>query len=155
MNNRRKRQLITNRIVSVSIVFLCLLVIIGVIVIFKKDKTNKINESDDLIYNSNDSFLKDHKVIGIVFKDIKCTYDGNNSLVSYTIVNETNKKINLYNYEIVIKDDNKNTLAKIEFNYNNSLLPNKEVQISNSVVGVDLSDARYMNLRLNTKYSKK
>lgn len=155
MNNRRKRQLITNRIVSVSIVFLCLLVIIGVIVIFKKDKTNKINESDDLIYNSNDSFLKDHKIIGVVFKDIKCTYDGNNSLVSYTIVNETNKKINLYNYEIVIKDDNKNTLAKIEFNYNNSLLPNKEVQISNSVVGVDLSDARYMNLRLNTKYSKK
>lgn len=155
MNNRRKRQLITNRIVSVSIVFLCLLVIIGVIVIFKKDKTNKINESDDLIYNSNDSFLKDHKIIGVVFKDIKCTYDGNNSLVSYTIVNETNKKINLYNYEIVIKDDNKNTLAKIEFNYNNSLLPNKEVQISNSVVGVDLSDARYMNLRLNTKNSKK
>lgn len=155
MNNRRKRQLITNRIVSVSIVFLCLLVIIGVIVIFKKDKTNKINESDDIIYNSNDSFLKDHKVIGVVFKDIKCTYDGNNSLLSYTIVNKTSKKINLYNYEIIVKDKNKKTLTKIDFSYNNSLLPNKEIEISNSVVDTDLSDAHYMNLKLNTKNKKK
>ena len=152
MSNIRK-SFNKKRIISITIVFLCLLVIIGIIILFtKKDKSNK---SGDLIYNNNDSFLKDHDVIGIVFKDIKCTYDGNNSLISYTIVNKTNKKINLYNYEILIKDKNKKTLTNIEFNYNNSLLPKEEVQISNSVVGADLSDARYMNLRLNTNRKKK
>ena len=134
----------------IVIVLLCLLVVIGIIKLCTKE-----DNQDDLIYNKNKGFLNDHKVFGIVFKDIKCTYDGKNSLISYKIVNTTNKKINLYNYEILVKDKNKKVLSTIEFSYNNILLPNKEIEISNSVVGVDLSDARYMNLKLNTKNPKK
>lgn len=150
MKNSRKRRFNKKLLVIVAIVLLCLLVIIGPIKIFTSEE-----KEDDLIYNKNKSFLIKHEVIGIVFKDIKCTYDGKNSLLTYKIVNTTDKKIDLYNYEILVKDKNKKVLTTIEFSYNNSLLPNKEVEISNSVVGVDLSDARYMNLKLNTKNPKK
>ena len=153
MNNKKFS---IKSIIKVAIVLLCLLVFIGIIIIVvKKEGLNNINNSKDIIYNKNNNFLRDHKVIGIVFKDIRCTYDGSNSLISYTIVNETSNKINLYNYEILIKDKNKKILTRIEFYYNDSLLPNKEIEISNSVVGVDLSDAHYMNLKLNTKNRKK
>ena len=156
MNNRKKKILTRNRIISIVIVLLCVLVVIAfLIIINKKDKSNNLVDSDTAIYNKNNSFLKDHNVTGIVFKDIKCTYDGKNSLITYTIVNTTNKKINLYNYEILVKDKNKKTLTNIEFNYNNSLFPNEEVKISNSVIEVDLTNAYYMNLKINTKNQKK
>lgn len=150
MKNNSKKRHNKKTIRIIVIVLLCLLVIFGLIkIITKKDN------QDNLIYNNNKNFLNDHKVFGIVFKDFKCTYDGNNSLITYKIVNTTNKNINLYNYKIVIKDKNKNVLTTIEFSYNDILLPDKEIEISNSVVGVDLSDARYMNLKLNTKNPKK
>ena len=132
-----------------AIVLVCLMVFIGINIFTNEDS------SDNLVYNKNKSFLNDHKVIGIVFKDIKCTYDGNNSLITYKIVNTNNKKIDLYNYEILVKDKNKKVLTTIEFSYNNTIFPDEEIEISNSVVGVDLTDARYMNLKLNTKNPKK
>ena len=153
---RRRIRLKRKVIRSLVIVLSCLLIFIVIIHLFnRKGNIDSFKDSDKLVYNKNKSFLKKHKVTGIVFKNIKCTYDGNNSLLSYTIVNKTSKKINLYNYEIIVKDKNKKTLTKIDFSYNNSLLPNKEIEISNSVVDTDLSDAHYMNLKLNTKNKKK
>ena len=153
---RRRIRLKRKVIRSLVIVLSCLLIFIVIIhLINRKGNIDSFKDSDKLVYNKNKSFLKKHKVTGIVFKNIKCTYDGNNSLLSYTIVNKTSKKINLYNYEIIVKDKNKKTLTKIDFSYNNSLLPNKEIEISNSVVDTDLSDAHYMNLKLNTKNKKK
>ena len=150
MNNRRKKKLIKKRIRGIFILLLIIIIIIGSIKIFTKD-----NNSDNLVYNKNKSFLKKQKVQGIVFKDIKCTYDGKDSLISYVIVNKTKKKVNLNNYEIIVKDKNKKMMTKIVFSYNNDLLPNKEVEISNSVRGIDLSDARYMDLKLNSKKHNK
>ena len=148
--NKRKNGLNKKRIRGIFILLLIIIIIIGSIKIFTKE-----NNTDNLVYNKNKSFLKKQNVGGIVFKDIKCTYDGKNSLISYTIVNKTEKKVNLNNYEIIVKDKNKKMMTKIVFSYNNDLLPNKEVEISNSVRGIDLSDARYMDLKLNSKKHNK
>ena len=133
--------------------FLIFLVIVLIIVVIVAITSNK-NPNDGLKYNNNRSFTKKQNVEGIIFKNIKCTYDGKNSLISYTMVNQTKEKIYLNNYDIIVKDKNKEKLTKIAAHVTQTLSPNKSIDMANQVVGIDLTDAYYMELVLNTEEDK-
>ena len=128
-------------------------IIIIVLIIINRntsDLTTKNNISNDgYKYNNNKNFVKKQKVDGIVFKNIKCIYDGNNSLISYTMVNETKKDIYLDNYDIIVKDKNNEKLTKISAHVTQNFKSNESVEMANQVVGVDLTDAYSMELKLN------
>ena len=129
-------------------------IIIIVLIIINRntsDLTTKNNISNDgYKYNNNKNFIKNQKVDGIVFKNIKCTYDGSNSLISYTMVNETKKDIYLDNYDILVKDKNNEKLTKISAHVTQTFKSKESVEMANQVVGVDLTDAYSMELKLNT-----
>lgn len=129
-------------------------IIIIVLIIINRntsDLTTKNNISNDgYKYNNNKNFIKKQKVDGIVFKNIKCTYDGSNSLISYTMVNETKKDIYLDNYDIIVKDKNNEKLTKISAHVTQTFKSKESVEMANQVVGVDLTDAYSMELKLNT-----
>ena len=129
-------------------------IIIIVLIIINRntsDLTTKNNISNDgYKYNNNKNFVKKQKVDGIVFKNIKCIYDGNNSLISYTMVNETKKDIYLDNYDILVKDKNNEKLTKISAHVTQTFKSKESVEMANQVVGVDLTDAYSMELKLNT-----
>ena len=130
-----------------------IIIVVIILVIFTCIKINRRNlvEKDGLIYNSNKSFTKEQKVKGIVFKNIKCTYDGQNSLISYIMVNDTKEKIDLKNYDVYVKDKNNVILTKIAANVTQTLLPKKEVEMANQVIGVDLTNDYYLELKLRIK----
>lgn len=135
------------------IILLTILLIIGVVLVFTIKKNNKID--DGIKHNNNKSFVQNQKVKGIIFKNIKCIYDGKNSLISYTMVNKTGKKIYLNNYDVIVKDKNKVKLVRIAAHVTQTLSPNEPVDMANQVVGVDLTNAHYMELKLNTKKKDK
>ena len=135
------------------IILLSIVLIIGVVLVFILKKNNTID--DGLKHNNNKSFVQKQKVKGIIFKNIKCTYDGKNSLISYTMVNKTKKKIYLNNYDVIVKDKNKVKLVRIADHVTQTLSPDEPVDMANQVVGVDLTNAHYMELKLNTKKKDK
>ncbi|MBR2678608.1 MAG: hypothetical protein IKE63_04245 [Bacilli bacterium] len=148
-NVRNQAAVKTKRTINVKRIIILLIVIILIIfalikIVSKPDK----KVTDKLVYNKNESFIKSQKIDGIVFKNINCSYDGKNSLISYTIVNETKKKINLSNYDVFVKDKKKVIITKIVANVQQELEPKKGVDMANSVVGVDLTDAYYLELKL-------
>ena len=132
---------------------LIVVAIVAIIIIFLMVKNNTTD--DGLKYNKNKSFTKSQKVEGIVFKNIKCTYDGKNSLISYTMINKTKKDIYLNNYDVIVKDKNNVKLTRISAHVTQTFASKESVEMANQVVGVDLTSAYYMELKLNTKKEKK
>ena len=106
------------------------------------------------IYNKNETFNQSQEKDGISFKNIKCYYDGNESLISYTISNHTDTNIDLKNYEIYVKDKNDKVISNIFINTNITLTPNEEKKIENRVIGKDLSNAYKMELNTNVDDKK-
>ena len=136
------------KVFNIAIICLiCLLMIFGLI---KLISNNSKTGDDNLIYNKNKSFIKHQKIKGIAFKDINCTYDGKNSLITYTIINETNKDIYLSNYDVIIRDKNKQIITKIVASYSENVPPKKKISMANSVIGMNLTNAYYMELKLKT-----
>ena len=134
---------------------LIIVVVIFVLLVFTCIKGCTSNKDDNLKYNTNKSFTKKQNKEGIVFKNIKCTFDGKNSDISYTMINDTKETIYLKNYDIIIKDKNNKRLTKIAAHINEKLPPKKSLDWVDRVVGVDLTDAYYMELKLNTKKKDK
>lgn len=141
----KKRKI--KKIYIIIICLICLLMFFGLI---KLIGSNSKEVDDNLIYNKNKSFIKHQKINGIAFKDINCTYDGKNSLITYTIINETNNDIYLSNYDVIIRDKNKQIITKIVASYSENIPPKKKISMANSVIGVNLSNAYYMELKLKT-----
>ena len=134
--------------------YLLIPVVIIIVIIIGYISTKNDMPNDGLKYNNNKSFVKKQKVNGIIFKNIKCSYDGKNSLISYTMINETKKKIYLNNYDIIVKDKNSVKITRIAAHVTQTLSPNESVEMANKVVGVDLTNAYYMELKLNTNKEK-
>ena len=150
MNNKQ----INNNSIKFDKKYLLIIVLLIIIVLAFISVNNK-NQNDGLKYNKNSSFTKSQKVKGIVFKNIECTFDGKDSTISYTMVNENKKKIYLNNYDVIVKDKNNNRLTRIAAHFTDTIAPNKSLDRVDKVVGVDLTDAYYMELKLNTKKKDK
>ena len=139
---KTKRKKIT---VLISIILIFLISIIY----YSNNNTNN-NNIKKIIYNKNKSFTKEQTIEGIIFSDIKCLYDGKNSLISYNISNQTDQDINLNNYKVLVKDKKGTIITNIFINFSKKIAPKEKMIYKNSVVGVDLSDAYSMELKLNT-----
>lgn len=136
------------RVVNVKLVLLVLAVFAVIVFAFIMFFNRKPVKSDGLIHNKNKSFLKSQKVNGVVFKNVDCTYDGKNSLITYKMVNTTKQKIYLNKYDIVVRNKEGVDITRIVVNSDQYLEPKKEVEMANSVVDTDLSDAYSMDLSL-------
>lgn len=148
MKNKHRKKKNNKKYLLIPII---IIIIIIIAIIAVKDKT----PNDGLKYNKNKSFIKKQEVKGIIFKNIKCTYDGKDSLISYTMINETKKKIYLNNYDVIVKDKNNVRLTKIAAHVTQTLDPKESVDMANQVVGIDLTDAYYMELKVNTNKKNK
>ena len=71
------------------------------------------------------------------------------------MVNETKKKIYLNNYDVIVKDKNNVRLTKIAAHITQTLAPKESLDMANQVVGIDLTNAYYMELKLNTNKKDK
>ena len=154
MNNKRKnkkKNIINKKNRKYLLIIIIIIIIIILAIIVVRDKT----PNDGLKYNKNKSFIKKQEVKGIIFKNIKCTYDGKDSLISYTMVNETKNKIYLNNYDVIVKDKNNVRLTKIAAHITQTLAPKESLDMANQVVGIDLTDAYYMELKINTDKKSK
>jgi len=131
---------------------LLLLVIIAILLVFlNKDKKIPIDEirtPDEIQYNNNEQVIGDKEINNITFTNIECSYDGNNSLLTYTITNKTKETINLGEYEITIKDKDGNILAILAPNLDQDIAPNASYDTGNSI-NIDLTKAYSIELNLN------
>ena len=144
--NQKKKKFLKNKM-NVIIIITIILVIFTAIKISNRNDTTK----KDIVYNKNRSFTKKQKIKGIIFKDIKCSYDGKDSIITYTMINDTKKEIALKNYDIYVKNKDNEILTKIAVNVAQKIKPKEELAMANQVVGVDLSNAHYLELKVKTK----
>ena len=132
---------------TIKIISICIFIIIIIIVVKNISK----KETNILIYNKNKTFTKEQTNEGITFKNIECYYDGNDSMISYIISNQTDKEIDLKNYKVYVKDKKGTVITNIYVDFSKKIAPKEEIKYRNSVVGVDLSNAYSMELKLNNK----
>ena len=125
-----------------------LILIIIISTIYNSNKNTYDNSIKRLIYNKNKSFTKEQTIKGVTFTNIKCYYNGEDSLISYIITNKTDKEIDLKNYKILVKDKNGTVITNIFIDFSKKLTPKEKMKYKNSVVGVDLSNAYSMELKL-------
>ncbi len=123
------------------------------LVIFLASKSLSSDDKEHLEYNTNKKFLADKKIENLSFENIKCSYNGSDSILSYVIVNESDKTVHLDEYEIVIKDDKDKVLATINPNYDYDLEAKAKFETSNSV-SVDLTKASKLDITLHSAKNK-
>lgn len=143
-----------NLILIIAIVCAIIVFIIGIYFIVSKlniqnqEKSSKTNEQK-IKYNKNENVIKDKNIGGILFTNIECSFDGNMSLISYTIVNHTSETINLKEYEVMVKDKTGNVITTIAPNLDIDIEPEKSFDTGNAV-DIDLSEAYSMELVLDS-----
>ena len=91
------KQYLNKKNIIILVTIILVLFVLASIFIYKHNN----NSNNGLKYNENSTFTKAQKVNGIVFENIKCTYDGENSDISYTMINKTKNTIYLSNYDIL------------------------------------------------------
>ncbi len=121
-----------------------IILLVPLIIIINIGKNNT-----KITYNKNESFQQKQVKNDLTFDNIKCSYDGKDSLISYTITNETDKEINMKNYEVLVKDENDNVITRIFINFNGKLAPREKKEALNSVLNTDLTNAKKMELNIN------
>ncbi len=147
-----KEGLIMNKKKAILIIILIILIIIfiGISVIVNiKSKRNKDtnNEQEELTYNTNANFIEDKNIDGLSFTNINCTFNGEVSFLSFSIINQTKETIHLDQYKISIKDKDENILSIIELTINHDFLPNEEY-FTTSTVLEDLTTAYSLEFNL-------
>ena len=126
------------------------ILLIAILFFIKNQNNNNLQEKKIMIYNQNETFLQKQEEQGITFDDFQCYYDGEKSLISYVISNQTENTIKLNNYEVLVKDKDNNTISTIFVDANIELAPSQQKIGKNTVIGVDLSNAHKMELNLKT-----
>ena len=153
MEKEKKKNGGLNNTLIIIILAIILLVAAGIGIFTSMNgskKNNKTKEDkQEVQYNTNEDVVKDKEVNGILFTNIKCSYDGNMSLITYTIVNHTGETINLKEYEVMVRDKDGNLLAVIAPNLDEDIAPEASVDAGNAI-NIDLSNAFSMELNLDS-----
>lgn len=139
----------TKKRLLIIIVPVILVMILFSIVLIKEKRDNYLTDSIDtnIKYNTNKDFKKEIEQRGLLFKNIECTFDGNESLLSYKIVNKTEADIELGEYELLVKNDKDEILVTISPNIEDVLKKDEEIEIKNTV-NIDITDASGLELNL-------
>lgn len=125
-------------VVSVVVLFVIVFALIGF--------NSRGRDDNNFVYNRNGSFLRKQVVKNVTFSNIECYYDGANSLISYIISNQTNKKIYMGKYKILVKAKDGSLITSIVVDFSQSIKAKQKIEYRNQVVGVDLSDAYSMEI---------
>ena len=135
-------------IIAVIIIIILLGLIIWITFIKVNTSNNEPKKEEPKIkYNTNENVVKDKEVNGILFTNIKCSFDGEYSIINYTIVNNTKETINLKEYEVIIKDKDGTIIAIISPNLDENIEPGKTRDTGNAI-NIDLTKAYSMELNL-------
>lgn len=120
------------------IVLLILCIIIISLIFFKNYKTEILKNKEEVNSQElNETIIKDQNVDGIIFKDIHYAFDNYNSIIEYTILNNTDKTVILSEYEFVIKNEIGNILAVLAPDLGVTLAPLEEYR-TGSAINLDL-----------------
>ncbi|MBQ8681749.1 MAG: hypothetical protein IJ509_02435 [Bacilli bacterium] len=115
----------------------------------KKIDDEQISNIDkNLIYNTNEDVVSDKVVGDISITNIECYFDGNISLLDYTITNNGKENIKLNEYELIVKDSDGNILAIMAPTIDYELKPD-EAYDTGSAIDIDLSDVSTIEVNLN------
>ena len=136
------------KIIIILSIIAIILIIIGINKFNNNSNTNKTNTKNKIEYNTNKNFTEDKNIDNISFTNIKCSYDGKNSLLEYTITNNKDTSIILNEYELIIKDKDNNILAIIAPVLEQEILPNTSYEASDAI-DIDLTKANTLELKLN------
>lgn len=132
-------------------IFLCILLFlislfIGIKSFNKDENTNINNNNDDIIYNENEDVIGDKKLGNVSFTNIECSFDGFNSLLTYTITNNGKDSIILSDYELIVKDKDNNILAIMVPGDTSELKSKESLDIGNAI---DINLTKASKLELN------
>lgn len=137
---------------SIGITLCLLMFIISMFNVFNKDdesNNNKENNRDEnIIYNDNKDVISDKKVRNVEFTNIECSFDGFNSLLTYTITNNGKNSIVLKDYELIVKDKSDNILAIMVPGDTSELKAKESIDIGNAI-DINLSKVAKLELRLS------
>lgn len=150
-----KDKLDHKKIIIGVVVFVILIVIVIVLIYFKKNEQNggddekkPTTNQGEVQYNTNQKVVEDKNINNIVFTDIKCSYDGYNSILEYTITNRTSEVVNLGEYEIVVKDKDGVVIANLSPILDVDIAPGESQETGNAI-NMDLSNAYEIELVLD------
>ena len=141
--------------ILISILSISLILGIVFITIFMFNRKNTIEESEkellsETIYNTNDKVVEDKNINDITFTNNECSFDGSNSLLSYTITNKTQEPVTLGEYEIIVKDKDGIVLANLVPQLDIELKPGESFDTGVSV-NINLKDAYEIELVLENE----
>lgn len=137
-------------ILIISIIVICCIGGVVGIILFNKNntKTEEPNTpKQETIYNTNEKVVEDKNINDITFTNIECKFDGNNSLLTYTITNNKKESITLGEYEIIVKDKDGIILANLAPRLDSELKPSESFDTGTSI-NIDLSKAYEIELVL-------
>lgn len=109
---------------------------------------NGIVTSEEGKYNVRQEIIESKEINGITFTNINCYYDGENTNISYTITNTTDKPITIEKYTIEAYDDTAEKIKTLNPYLGRELAPGEEYEELISTA-VDLSSAYSIEIFLN------
>lgn len=151
MKEKLMNTLKNKKIMIIGSVCIIALIISGsILFLTKNDEGGSIfseSKNPNLKYNDNKEFKQDIEERGLLFKNIECTFDGNESMLSYIIINKTDKDIQLGEYDLLVKNSKGEVLVTISPNLEQVLKKDEELEIRNAV-NIDITDAAILELDL-------
>lgn len=138
------------KLLIIGAITILLIAIVAVVIMNKNNNKNPIDDpgKKEIHYNTNEKVVEDKNINNIAFTDIECSYDGNSSLLKYTITNHTGKTINLGEYEIIVKDKEGNVIANLAPVLDYDIGPEKSFETGNAI-NIDLRKAYSIELVLD------
>ena len=134
----------SKKIISILILGLILIITVSIIIIKSNNNNEPIENKDNKIIENK---IEDKLIDNVLFSDIDYSFDGNISLLTYKITNNTTKNIYLEEYEIIIKDKNNNILAIISPNTLKEIRPNETIETENAI-DIDLKEMYKLEIKL-------
>lgn len=133
----------------ITIVILLIIFIIVLCFILKKEPNEKKEQNNQNIIKNEEklNIEKEQNINNIIFTNIKCEYDGHISILKYTVVNKTDKTINLGTYEIKVKNKNNEVIANIINVLEQDIKQNESVDTATSI-DINLTGADSIELVL-------
>ena len=147
------KRLSKKTIVGMLILILLIVIIIGIVIIKNSvQKESNMNNDNNYKtnYNINEGIVENKIVNDILFSNIECSFDGNRSLFTYKITNNSKETGVLNDYEIIVKDKDDNILANMVISVTEELEPNESIETGNSI-DIDLRGAKKLELVSNSE----
>ena len=129
--NRKEKKSVKSK--NSKIIILIFLIILIILTVFGIIYFNKDEDAQDGNNNINKEFFSNKEIDNVTFTNIVCSFDGFNSLLTYTVTNNSMDSIFLEDYELIVKDKNSNILAIMVPGDSKVLSKNESINIENVI----------------------